>query len=369
MKKILTVFNKLVFLSPRLLSQIRTVQQLSGELQKDFLVACMQHIDGFPLMRSSHESDEEFIIAIYKQFEQLPMLASGFTPYFAKNTHNDYSFGFNCLGRAIAIGSFLKSAGYKVKFGLFPGHAIVILQFGTEHYYCDVARNYKIGRVMVKMHGSILQHKDYGWYTKNKDDLFFSNCLIIQDFDRGIINGLFTNFSFLASKHTSSALPKSDAGLYSLTKTDYGYMDLIQSINWKTEQKKLFGPMNMYVHEYKEKYLLERQRLEEQRYLRDLHLEFDKVIVNAFESAVTKKTYFEQIKDFHSEYNEVLQDNKDEILRVLAKGVDFSEDIPLVIQNYFYAIRDGISHNEELKEYALFLIEKRCTKKTGCIIK
>lgn len=355
MEEIIKAFNALVFIAPRKSEEIKTIVDLSLEVQKDFLKALEQKIsqEKDPIEISLPCDEKELMLEKEENFphESLVIAAlnfllvhtyrsagKGFTPLFCFDS-NGPGPGFNCLARAILLGSMIRGYGYPIKLALMVDHASIILEAPSGNYYCEIR-----GAQVKLMQGSLEAHESYQWYRSVPEDKTLFQHMVVHDFDKGTISAIFESLELFKLAPDPS----------------FCFDERINQIEWLQRQEDFFPRMNDYKADHSAEFVIEIERIKEVRFLRDLHAAFDEVVVRAFESATLQKIGDGRMNAFHSRHLDAMRDSGDEILRILNYGGTFAAStLPLELQSYFMAIREGINDNESLKDYAIAMITKK----------
>lgn len=355
---LLRACNELVFITPRNSDQIPDLTSLSNEIQKDFLLAANELLQTITEEDRSHRKVNNSIF-------ECPILSyiwiingftkrgRGFTPKLSVVTDND-ARGLNCLGRTIALGSYLRKMKCDLYLGTMPDHAAIILELNEVLYFCDIA-NIELKR----LHGSITTHDGYRWYKKDARDTFFFNYIIIHDFNSGIINAIMESFVFLQNPPNRDTTEGEQESLV-FNHPKFQLSNSLNCIDWKKVQKNYFGSMNQYRIQYRKEYLLECEHVENQRYLHSLRVKFDAMVRSIYESTLELPYEQEGHKAFIGVNMHLLQEYYGEIdnfLRGVVPSID--ERIPSKLQKYFSDMRTHIEVDSELKSYTLFRLNNR----------
>ncbi len=348
MEELLKAFNATVFTTPRSHALVKNLQELSVEVQEDFVsvfqVLLNKDLENiakeFCMKDFSHGEQEsfkdQFLILYYFHLLNLDSLAgAGATPLIAVFPDKEIR-GLNCLGRAIILGTLIKKIGYVVKLTLHPDHAGIIMRVGSKWYFCE------INRMDIKpLHGKFVKHNQYEWYQSTKEDKISFDCFAVCDFDLGILNAIIEHCDFL----------KKTVG--------FDFFKIAYTFSWDKFQIEFFQEMNDYKRLYSKEFLLECERVSQSRFIQELRRKFNDVIILAYEEATKEKASKDSLIAFHDLYMPTLQCYSTEVLLALNTGCEFIVNIPMELKNYIKCIADSIQQDEGLKDFAIHVISKK----------
>ncbi|HSE56891.1 MAG TPA: hypothetical protein VLB02_02295 [Candidatus Paceibacterota bacterium] len=347
MEKLLKALNKLVFLTPRTETDIQTIQKLAIEIQKDFVFSTywLGLIDNYT---------EQFKKPNFKSAIRRAMWAathyvrpgSGFTPKLS-TIEDDKSLGYNCLGRAIMLGSNLRYCKYKFKvfLGITPDHAMVLIELKNTLYLCD-----SLAMKLRKLHGTCNTHEGYRWYLGSPEDEFMNNYLVIHEFDRGIVNAIVESFIFLQEPPQNPSGAEQEFLVFKDPR--FKLHMAINQLCWRDIQKKYFSDLNEYRNRYRKEYLLECVFIEKQRHVQNLRAQFNQVTRSAYEKAFKSPYDNEKHKSFIVESTFILQSIHEHVIRFLEGNVS-ALDLPVQLGIYLQTIRERVGNNAELQQFTI----------------
>lgn len=347
MEKLLKAFNKLVFLTPRTETDIQTIQKLAFEIQKDFTLSTywLSLIDDYAEQFEKPNSKSVIRKAMWVATHCVRP-GSGFTPKLS-TIEDDKSLGYNCLGRAIILGSHLRYCKYKFKvfLGITPDHAMVLIELKNTLYLCD-----SLAVKLKKLHGTCNIHEGYRWYLGSPQDDFMNNYLVIHEFDTGIINAIVESFIFLQEPPQNPSGAEQEFLVFKDPR--FKLHMAINQLCWKEIQKKYFSDLNEYRNTYRKEYLLECVFIEKQRHVQNLRAQFNQVTRSAYEKAFRSRYDNEKHKSFIAESTFMLQPIRDNVIHFL-EGKMLTLHLPVQLGIYLQTIRERIGSNAELQQFAI----------------
>ncbi len=366
--KLLAVLNSFVFLTKRSGDCLKTVDTLSTEVQNDFRQAVQKLItesNGWDnknspflsLKREDYKNDESLIVAYHRLLHPQNFHSpAGFTPKLCLYPQIDFMGkkirGLNCLGRAIALGIFLKRHGYKIMLAIRPSHAVIIVCLSDVMYYCDPQEDH-----LFRLHGKFRNHGEFYWYETHLKDNLFSKFFVFHEFSSGIINAIFGNLGFLQNSDNYELVDENDH----LVNTIRNFVDttVLDSIDWNRMQEHFCPNMNLYIRKYKVIYLLECERTKLRIYQRDLDKKFDQIAFDAYEIATGEKMMKEKLKKFLEINMPIMQEYGETIIHSFDFCQDFCSDLPDQILQYLMHIRAKIADDVELRDHVVTKMKHR----------
>jgi hypothetical protein len=357
------VLNAVVFIEP--IQKRKNFQEVCTALIFDFINA-VQHSEMFGPKRTTEElyvadvgenPTMVHIAEVYLElFSTLAKTGCGFSPKLAIDKRKTIE-GYNCLGKALAFGSYLmihKLNPYLVR---TIDHAMCMFKEDDISYLCDPSS----GKIHM-MHGTVTHHDNYSWYVSNSADDFHFNFLVIQDFEVGGLNAIFQSLEFLSKigwkqgAVVKSSLVDCEVSLFNIMDPKLGYREKICSIDWKNLRRHLFGDIDDYTKKYAREWLLEAERIGKRRIALDISHQFNEVVF----SSVCATRYQGNITDFHNRIIHELRPVAENVITYLTMEFD---KLPVRVSSesfeYLSMLKKLISQDPMLKEYTIAKIQSK----------
>lgn len=351
MKKILRVFKDLVFLPGNQVKHISSIHDLSKILEFEALRALITFNHAHdPYTTGRVDIDwkdaKQCILGAIWNVERYIRSGDGFTPRLS--LWGNKLIGANCLGRAIILGSLLKHPHYgdhRVHLGITPDHALIVIEEKGELYMCCDNNPVKL----KKLNGTITDHGGYRWYTRSDKDNFKFQHIVIQDFDRGILNAISESFLFLQNSKREDVL-----GVLSFNECKYKVRTRIRTFNWKYFQKKYFSDLNGYRETYKKEHLLDCMYTEQWRWKQRLRRKSDEAIIRAYEKTLHMVYSPEKHKDFITAYVPLLQTVEQKLFTFLKEDtIAVSLSLPKQLMKYLTVLKKAVQKDEDTKQFLI----------------
>lgn len=351
MKKMLKAFNKLVFLHHKTATQVYDIATLAQAIEQSALDAFATYAKGVKpsgnFVRIDRKDKMQDVLGIIYSVDYFVRKGVGFTPKLMLLQNR--VMGANCFGHAIILGSLLRHErnGYKVYLGITPDHASVILESNNELYVClsnDFAR-------LKKMHGTLVEHEGYRWYTcSEKDDFNFTH-IAIQDFEKGVINAMVESFIFL-QENSKKRMQDEYIDEHAFNDPGFKIRTRVHTTNWKYFQKKYLAELNGYRTRYEKEYLLDCLRTEHRRAYQRMRNKFDKIIAGAFQNTLPMRYTPDLNKKFIQAYVPLLQTVRAK-LNVFLENGEYMISLPKRLERYLKSIKYGIEKDPSIKEFVI----------------
>lgn len=361
--RIRKVLNDVVFIEPPLRG--KNFDEIAWGLIRDFIRSIQMSEMFGPCSTKkgeiliadikSHETYLEIVQTYLELFRELCPTGSGFTPRLAVDSHASIS-GYNCLGKALAFGSYLTIHKILPKLVLSVEHAMCLVQDGRDCYLCDPGAG-----KMWKMHGTFFKNVGYGWYVASEEDEFHFHYLVIQPFTYGGLNAIFQTLHFLkeigwrGGAISRKSFADYELNLFNIMDSQMGYREKICSIDWENFRGGLFKGMDDYKKKYAREWLLEGEYLRQRVAPLERRHQFDEAVFNA-----VRATHFKgKISDFHAEIIPLIKPLASHILDFLENRADLEIGIPHKCRIYFSTLKDLISKDPSLREYSISMIREK----------
>lgn len=296
------------------------------------------------------------IAEIYLKLFSNSKTGCGFTPKLAIDPSNRIQ-GYNCLGKALAFGSYLmihKIRPYLVK---TIDHAMCAFKSDDIWYLCDPSS----GKIFI-MCGTFFKHNDYLWYVSNDSDDFHFNYLVIQDFEEGGLNAVFQSLEFLSSVGweqgavAKNTLVDCEIALFGIMDPRLPYHKMIRSIDWYNLRTYLFEGIDSHLKDHAREWLLEAERIRIQRIASEVNGAFEDAVFYAVCAAGCDG----KISEFHRAIIIELKTVAQEVVTYLT--MEF-EGLGVQVSNasriYLSVLKKLIAKNNILKEYAIAKISTK----------
>lgn len=283
-------------------------------------------------------------------FDTVAETGCGFTPKLAIHD-NDTIRGYNCLGKALAFGSYLmihKIRPYLVK---TVDHAMCAFKDGDMWYLCDPSA----GKIYL-MCGTFFRHPNYLWYVSNDSDDFHFNYLVIQDFEEGGLNAIFQSLEFLSNAGwgqgaiAKDVLVDCEIALFEIMQPKLGYHKMIGSIDWYNLRTYLFEGFDDYSKDYAREWLIEAERIRLRRIALEVKHEFEDAVFNAVRTTRCNG----KIQEIHQSIISELKTVAHEVINYLTMEFDeLGVKVSSASAIYLATLKRLIAQNNILKEYAI----------------
>ncbi len=365
MKEIVEAFNALAFITPRSLSSISTVEELSHEVQNDYLEAFNYFLimNGKPknylkdISKTFCSADEpliaiplfphELLIKSYMEaMNTYDGSGIGFTPLLSTH-HDDLIKGFNCLAKTIILGALIKKLGYSIKLGLMVDHAAVLIVRPEGYYYCRIDQ-----QSFTLLGGSYQQHDLYEWYTTVPADNLLFHHIAVQNFEIGILNGICENFAFLKVVNHIEVDPH-EKRMRAIMNEEYSFNQLLTSIDWQQLQIYYFGKMDAYRQEHEIEFLVECESVREHRMVISTCVrQLDDAVATAFEISTGQSVEGKNLYDFLYGWGSCITESFKKLAEGLAENVpEFEIMIPKDLSPFIQALHNEVKNNSLLRKY------------------
>ncbi|MES2416300.1 MAG: hypothetical protein V4504_01210 [Patescibacteria group bacterium] len=273
----------------------------------------------------------------------------GFTPKLAKNA-GEKDINRNCFGMTTFIGALCNKRGIKIDMGITPDHPYVIAYLEDGSYIADGQNKLK------KLTGNFEEHGNYKIYRPTKEDKLLTKMIMIEDFDQALIYETFENIEILRQ----ISLGKKDITLPGSYEEGMKIADenkeLLQKIDWRDMQKKLFPEIHKSFIENKKDWEEEIKRMGDKRKQYFAENTFFEMSEDAKKFVLLR----EDLKDKWKDINLVFKKHKEEIIEFLFKNIDFKKTTPDEVKLYFYYIKSQVEkkgNNEVIPKDVYNVIE------------
>lgn len=349
------VLNELVFIQPRALDEVNSLEKIYIELEKDFLSATRKLVrrqwegrrtelfeaefgtekaSDFLCLDPKKYKDTVDMVKAYLRFFSLMYSGKAFTGFFPKIIahENDAINGFNCLGKAAAFGSFMKMHGISTRLALVSDHAVVIVELQGEVFLCDPT-----GWKFFKMHGTFKRHDGYEWYSARAEDEMAYTSLVVQSFSEGVLNAILETFQSLrqmaglSAKEKRTLYSKRELRIESVNDPKWGYRELIIGTDWKGLRDRLFGSLNSYGQDYPIQLLLEAEHVRKYRRDRLLSEKVDLAVIQAVKAVMTTSG---SIREFNRDFLARMKPYAEPVVSFLGSDTAFGPGVPEDVKVY-----------------------------------
>lgn len=379
------VLNVLGYVKPRKNISGSDINRITHEIQKDFLqVAQLQvtlALNGKKkLKRVRNPVSGKIGVVSFSSFKErgsptvslvkhylLTMMrtreGSSFTPRSSFRLSKDGNIigynGYNCLGRAIALGCFLRIHRIHVRLGIVEDHSVVIATIKGREYFCD-PMNYH----MKLLHGTFTHHEGYSWYQATPQDRILFKYMVVHEFDRGMLNAIFQTFQFLRTadgKQFSKSSPYSrdEEKLLLFLYPKLGFRKAICSIDWGRLRRFLFKDLNAYAQDYQIELLIENARMSFIRKRQQVPHYFGEANLYAMSHADKR---VKSMTVFLNRIVPIMRPHAKEVISFFRKGTSLEHILTPSIVRYLKGLKQILElHDEAVMSYGIRKISKRLT--------
>ncbi|MEO5646244.1 MAG: hypothetical protein ABIO57_04070 [Candidatus Paceibacterota bacterium] len=365
MKEIVEAFNALAFITPRTLSSIVTLEELSQEVQNDYLEAfnyflthCGKSKNHLKDLANGFSNDIDFF-TVTELFPHELLIKSymgvmnecegsgiGFTPLLS--THdNELIHGFNCLAKTIVLGALIKKLGHMIKLALMVDHAAVLIVRPEGNYYCRIDQ-----QSFILLQGTYQQHDLYQWYTVHPSDDLLFHYIAVQDFNNGILNGICENFAFLKVINDIE-IGVHEKRMKAILQEKYPFKELLDTIEWTQLQLSMFGKMDAYRQEHEIEFLIECENVNEQRTIINRCVkQLDDAVATAFEVCTGETLEGNNLYDFLYGWGSDLKDSFKSLANGLSLNLpEFEIIIPKGLIPFIQELHTQLKADKILRKY------------------
>ncbi len=285
----------------------------------------------------------------------------GFTPKLAKKPDEDFKDAGthkvtrNCLGTIIGLGAYFNKKGFKFDMGITPDHPYAVVYLSSGTYFADISG-------VQKITGNLEDHGTYKIYRPTGEDDIVQRMVVIHNFDNGVLYETLENMEVLRRMSLGDSiqnLPNTkEEGLIIAEENK----EILQKINWKDLQARLFPEISKSFLENKEEWAKEVDYIARERPKQYAQNVFFKAAIFAqrettFKGEPFKESQLVLLKEFKKFQTEII-----EFIRF---GVPFGPKVSENTKNYFTSIKDEIlkEKSPETRELVNQIIEKKIIDK------
>ncbi len=221
--------------------------------------------------------------------------------------------------------------------GITPDHPYVIAYLDDGTYIADGQNDLK------KLSGDFEEHGNYKIYRPTKEDKLLTKMIMVEDFDQAVVYETLENMEILrriSFGEKGITLPGSyEEGI----KIADENKELLQKIDWRDMQKKLFPEIHKSFIENKKDWEEEIKRISDKRKQYYAENIFFEISGPAKEFVLLR----EDLKDKWEGIEIVFKKHKKEIIEFLNKNIPFKETTPDEVKLYFYFIKSQVEKKED----------------------
>ncbi len=321
---LLRLFNKLLFIKKQIIDPT-DMNAVSKIIVQDFLVILHKlfviNMKSIGVKEFSYEEALRFFIASNKDTAPEEIMKSsveiisnmskhgmGFSPGMINYSKTKFQ-DLNCLGKSAVLGALFHAMGYEIKLGLLTDHAVVIMYLDSGIYFCDPTNN-----IVKKLHGTIVEHPGYDWYTVTRKDQLEFGHVVFQDFHLGITHAIFESLETYSIKLRNL---KGD------TWKSMEYARPTLTFGWHSVRTKFFSELNKYKEDYQIEYLREYLLTTRLRKLEKLQNRYINLLYKVMEKILETKAAnlkSEDVSEFLKKAIPIMKLHTDAVLEFFDKG-------------------------------------------------
>ncbi len=276
----------------------------------------------------------------------------GFTPKLSM-FNKKVTFSCNCFGTAVSLGSYFRKKGLRIAFGITVDHPYVVVYIDNDIYITDSSKE-------IRLHGTMDSYSNYEVYYPAEDENMLHQMMMIFDFDHAILYEILENMEVLRQLslgEKKTHLPNTyDLAMELIAP----YKKIIEKINWKDLQVRLFPDMVQAFEKQNEKWSQEILRVADLRRKQYIKKCFDRAVLVAFKKA---NVFMHESTEIGVHLLFVDSDwYRTEISKFLREGTPFPDEVWEHIRVFFTTLKEELE-KEKILIPLIGFIEKMIGKK------
>lgn len=376
------VLNKLVFTEPANIPITReNVKTISQKIQDEYIYIHEElQMERRNMFKFLHDETKEPRYKLLGE-KEMDMSEEDFLENFIETIrainvvddgHNYYSWGFtpklaegidkgsiskNCFGMTTFIGALCQKRGLKVDMGITPDHPYVFVHTKNGIYIAD-------GQTKTqKTIGFFEEHGDYKIYRPTKEDDVLTNMIMVENFDDAVVYAILENIEVLRQVSLGNkdiTLPGSyEKGMEIANENK----ELLQKVNWKDMQKKLFPEIDKSFLDNIGEWSTEVKKVSEHR--KESFIQH--LFMGLSHKALGETSFKGKSEEELIEMGNMFLKYGNEIMQFLKNGISFDGTVPDDVQKYFSSIKAGAEEQTEpgATENLYKIIEEMLVDKTS----
>lgn len=352
----ITLLSEAILQNPR---RIKTLEGIVTVLDHEFIQVTTLQMD--PMIHHLRKKDYTvpllFVKDVLQLFNEIKTFhGKGFIPKFAKIT-DELVFGYNCLGKAIAFGAFMRREKIHTRIAVVSDHAMCIITLEGVHYLCDPN-----GWKFTQLHGTFIHKSGYTWYVADKKDRIDYFYLVIHEYENGVLDAICRSFQFL-EQHQNLSLGEiqeryvtKEFGVLALLEPRFNTREIIAKLDWKAIRDYFWSDLNRYEKDFEDEWLMQALYIKRLRFVRQTEQQFDTIVF----TAVKRLGFIGNVKDFHTPFIPRLRKLRTQVVPFLETGEGLYNTWPIDIQVYLTVVQKGLATSDPaVRAYGLRTIKEK----------
>jgi len=261
----------------------------------------------------------------------------GFTPKLAQMAEG-LKIGKNCFGTTTFVGSLCKKRGINIDMGITPDHPYVIAYLPDGIYALDGQSKEQ------KLSGKFEDHGSYKIYRTTEEDDILAKMIMVQNFDNAVLYEILENMEVLRQVSLDKKGVVLPGSYESGAKIASDNKEIVQKINWKDLQSKLFPEISKSFLDHKEEWSQEVSRMASKR--KKFYAE--NIFIDIAQDAQQETSFREQeFGEGQKALGTLFKQYKNEIVQFLKNNVNFNDSVPEDVKNYFTYLKTEVGKQKE----------------------